>query len=90
MWGVEGGGGGGAEYARVKGRKRRRRREVALRLDGSKRTVTGWQDGGRGWGRGCKKRRRKKLKERKQGREVQKERTGLSLCFGWNGSQGGI
>lgn len=44
-----GGGGGGAEHAGVEGRKRGRR-EVAPRLDGSERTVTGWRDRGRGRG----------------------------------------
>lgn len=39
--------GGGAERGRVERRKRRRRRrrEVALGLDGSKRTVTGQREG---------------------------------------------
>lgn len=43
----------------------------------------------RGWEawRGCKKEKGKKEEEVK---EVQKERTGLSLCFGWRGIQRGM
>lgn len=51
----------------------------------SRRGATGWEEkNGEGVQGGGEKRKKKETKE------VQKERTGLSLCFGWKGIQGGM
>lgn len=76
-----GAGGGGAERGGVKGRKRRRRRRRGGTRIGREQKNGDAVAGRRKRGRGCKIEKKKKMKEGEQGREVQKERTGLSLCF---------